>query len=130
MNSPWGLPAHHAAGDVLRPSAAGTLDDERRRGARVPLSAWVEQSWRAGVVLRRAMNLGEGGVCFLASLPEPAGTELELGIPIPDGRAPVRARGVVVGHADDDHRAVSIRFTRISPRDRGRVAAYVRALAA
>jgi len=69
-------------------------------------------------------------VCFLASLPEPAGTELDLGIPIPDGRAPVRARGVVVGHAEHDHRVVSIRFTRISPRDRSRVAAYVRARAA
>ena len=115
--------------DSTRP-ARDPSQDERRRGARAPLTAWVEQDWRAGLVLRRAMNLGEGGVCFLASLPEAPGTELELGIPIPDGAAPVRARGVVVGHATHDSRIVSIRFTRISPHDRSRVAAYVRARAA
>jgi hypothetical protein len=104
---------------------------ERRSTPRAPLETWVEQSWRAGLVMRRARNVAVGGIALATSMPEPVGTLLDLEFSLPDGDAtPISARGEIVSACCSGIPEIGIRFVALEESGRERLRAYVARLAA
>jgi uncharacterized protein (TIGR02266 family) len=77
----------------------------------------------------RVVNLSVGGAFVEVAAPATPGTEVDLELPLPDGAAPVRARGQVRWTTEPPSpgapTGVGLRFLHVGPTDLGRIARLV-----
>lgn len=74
---------------------------ERRRGPRIPVSIWVEETKGEDLYFHRAGNLSIGGVYFERTIPHPIGTQVRLKFELPDDKGVIETTGEVVSTPTD-----------------------------
>lgn len=74
---------------------------ERRRGPRIPVSIWVEETKGEDLYFHRAGNLSIGGVYFERTIPHPIGTQVRLKFELPDDKGIIETVGEVVSTPTD-----------------------------
>jgi len=74
------------------------MSDERREFVRVSRTLDIEYSVDTASFVGRVTDLGEGGAFVDTTFPQPAGTQLQVRLELPDDPHPIEARARVAWH--------------------------------
>jgi hypothetical protein len=74
---------------------------DRRKGPRIPVSIWVEETKGEDLYFHRAGNLSIGGVFFERTIPHPIGTQVRLKFELPGDKGVIETLGEVVSTPTD-----------------------------
>ncbi len=82
-------------------AASERREQERRRGTRVPISIWVEETKGEDLYYQQTGNLSLGGIYFERTIPHPVGTRVKLRFELPGKEGVVETNGEVVNVPDN-----------------------------
>jgi len=82
-------------------AASERREQERRRGTRVPISIWVEETKGEDLYYQQTGNLSLGGIYFERTIPHPVGTRVKLRFELPGKEGVVETTGEVVNVPDN-----------------------------
>jgi uncharacterized protein (TIGR02266 family) len=105
------------------------MTEERRRGLRVPLQMWVEESHEHATYFQRAGNLSSGGIFLEHTIPHPLGTVVQLQFTLPGDEQPIRVRAEIVNAAEERGESAQLgmgmRFVDLPPALAARINQFI-----
>lgn len=100
---------------------------ERRGGARVAVSLWVEEKKGEDLYFQQAGNLSIGGVFFERTIPHPIGTQVNLKFELPGKEGVIETIGEVVSiPGSTDGLGAGVKFVDLDPVERRLIEEYIK----
>jgi hypothetical protein len=100
-------------------------EGERRKGPRIPIEMWVEETTDHERYFRRAGNFSSGGLRLEHTIPLPIGTIVNLTFTLPGDNAPVSVSGEIVSNAGPEDLRMGVKFLNLTREARKAIDDYL-----
>jgi c-di-GMP-binding flagellar brake protein YcgR len=108
-----------------KPTGGPGAESERRRGPRIPIEMWVEETIDSERYFRRAGTLSRGGLGLEHTIPLPLGTILQLTFTLPGDAIAITVTGEIVSNNAPDELRMGVKFLNLSPAAQAQIDAYL-----